>query len=97
MELKILAIDTSNHPMSIALVEDDRLMAQTTLNMVRNHSVYVLPTIERLMDDLGWTPTDLNRVVVANGPVRTPGSGLPPRRPRFWPRRWGSTWWLNQA
>ena len=52
MELKILAIDTSNHPMSIALVEDDRLMAQTTLNMVRNHSVYVLPTIERLMDDL---------------------------------------------
>ena len=68
MELKILAIDTSNHPMSIALVEDDRLMAQTTLNMVRNHSVYVLPTIERLMDDLGWTPTDLNRVVVANGP-----------------------------
>ena len=68
MELKILAIDTSNHPMSIALVEDDRLMAQTTLNMVRNHSVYVLPTIERLMDDLGWTPADLNRVVVANGP-----------------------------
>ena len=68
MELKILAIDTSNYPMSIALVEDDRLMAQTTLNMVRNHSVYVLPTIERLMDDLGWTPADLNRVVVANGP-----------------------------
>ena len=73
MELKILAIDTSNHPMSIALVEDDRLMAQTTLNMVRNHSVYVLPTIERLMDDLGWTPTDLNRVVVANGPGSYPG------------------------
>ena len=38
MELKILAIDTSNYPMSIALVEDDRLMAQTTLNMVPNHS-----------------------------------------------------------
>ena len=70
MELKILAIDTSNHPMSIALVEDDRLMAQTTLNMVRNHSVYVLPTIERLMDDLGWTPADLNRVVVANDDKR---------------------------
>ena len=68
MELKILALDTSNHPMGIALVEDDRLMATTTLNMVRNHRVYVLPTIERLMADLKWQPEDLDRVVVASGP-----------------------------
>ena len=38
--MKILAIDTSNHPMSVALVEDDQLKATITLNMVRNHSIY---------------------------------------------------------
>jgi len=41
--MKILAIDTSNHPMSVALVEDDQLLATTTLNMVRNHSIFLLP------------------------------------------------------
>ncbi len=33
--MKILAIDTSNQPMNIALVEDEQLLAQTTLKMVK--------------------------------------------------------------
>lgn len=66
--MKILALDTSNHPMSIALVEDDQLKATTTLNTVRNHSIYVLPTIDELMHRVNWKPEDLDRVVVAKGP-----------------------------
>lgn len=66
--MKILALDTSNHPMSVALVEDDQLKATTTLNTVRNHSIYVLPTIDELMRRVNWEPTDLDRVVVAKGP-----------------------------
>lgn len=66
--MKVLAIDTSNHPMSVALVEDDALMATTTLNMVRNHSIFLMPTIDNLMKRVGWQPTDLDRVVVAKGP-----------------------------
>lgn len=66
--MKILAIDTSNHPMSVALVEDDQLKATVTLNMVRNHSIYVLPAINDLFDKVGWQPADLDRVVVAQGP-----------------------------
>ncbi len=66
--MKILAIDTSNHPMSVALVEDDQLKATITLNMVRNHSIYVLPAINDLFDKVGWQPKDIDRVVVAKGP-----------------------------
>lgn len=66
--MKILAIDTSNHPMSVALVEDDQLLATTTLNMVRNHSIYLMPTINKLFELVKWQPADLDRVVVAQGP-----------------------------
>lgn len=66
--MKILAIDTSNQPMNIALVEDEQLLAQTTLKMVKNHSVYVLPVMDTLMQQVQWTPQDLDRVVVAAGP-----------------------------
>lgn len=66
--MKILAIDTSNHPMSVALVEDDQLLATTTLNMVRNHSIYLMPTVDRLFKLVKWQPADLDRVVVAQGP-----------------------------
>lgn len=66
--MKVLAIDTSNHPMSVALVEDDQLLATTTLNMVRNHSIYLMPTIDRLFNLVKWQPADIDRIVVAQGP-----------------------------
>ena len=66
--MKVLAIDTSNHPMSVALVEDDQLLATTTLNMVRNHSIYLMPTIDRLFSLVKWQPADIDRIVVAQGP-----------------------------
>lgn len=54
--------------MTVALVAGDQLMATTTLNMVKNHSTFVLPAIDHLMQTVGWQPADLDRVVVANGP-----------------------------
>ncbi len=54
--------------MSVALVEDEQLLATTTLNMVRNHSIYLMPAISKLFELVKWQPTDLDRVVVAQGP-----------------------------
>ena len=34
--MKILALDTSNRPLSVAALEDDKLLAQTTLNMAKS-------------------------------------------------------------
>lgn len=66
--MKILAIDTSNHPMSVAVVEDDQLLATETLNIVRNHSIYLMPTIDKLFQLAKWQPEDVDRIVVAQGP-----------------------------
>lgn len=67
-EMKVLAIDTSNHPMSVAVVEDDQLLATETLNMVRNHSIYLMPAIDNLFKLVKWQPEDVDRIVVAQGP-----------------------------
>ncbi|BAP86229.1 glycoprotein endopeptidase [Paucilactobacillus hokkaidonensis JCM 18461] len=66
--MKILAMDTSNHPLSVALVEDEQLVAETTLNLSKNHSVYLMPVIEKLMQAANWQPEQLDRVAVAKGP-----------------------------
>ena len=67
-EMKVLAIDTSNHPMSVAVVEDDQLLATETLNMVRNHSIYLMPAIDKLFKLVKWQPEDVDRIAVAQGP-----------------------------
>ena len=66
--MKILAFDTSNQAMSVAVVVDSVPVAETTLNQKKTHSEQLLPTIEHLMAVAKLTPADLDRVVVADGP-----------------------------
>lgn len=66
--MKTLAMDTSNHPLSVALVEDRQLIAETTLNLAKNHSVYLMPVIKELLASANWQPEQLDRIVVSKGP-----------------------------
>ncbi|RRK11818.1 tRNA (adenosine(37)-N6)-threonylcarbamoyltransferase complex dimerization subunit type 1 TsaB [Lactiplantibacillus garii] len=66
--MKLLAIDTSNRPLSVAVLEDTKILATTTTNVGRNHSSTLLPIIERSLAQAGMQPADLDRVVVAAGP-----------------------------
>ncbi|MBJ8326188.1 tRNA (adenosine(37)-N6)-threonylcarbamoyltransferase complex dimerization subunit type 1 TsaB [Streptococcus pacificus] len=66
--MKVLAFDTSNKAMSIALLEDETLLAEMTLNIKKNHSISLMPSIDFLMAQVGLTPKDLERIVVAKGP-----------------------------
>lgn len=66
--MKILAMDTSNRAMSVAVMVDGELLAESTLNHKKAHSEQLLPTIDRLMTVSGLEPADLERVVVADGP-----------------------------
>ncbi|KRL04857.1 tRNA (adenosine(37)-N6)-threonylcarbamoyltransferase complex dimerization subunit type 1 TsaB [Liquorilactobacillus oeni] len=66
--MKILAIDTSNQPLSIALLEDERLLATTTTNYSKNHSATLMPQIASLMARVGLKPVDIDRIAVAQGP-----------------------------
>ena len=66
--MKLLAFDTSNQALSLAVLEDEHLLAQTTLNIKKNHSITLMPAIDFLMKSLDMKPMDLDRIVVAQGP-----------------------------
>ena len=66
--MKVLAFDTSSKALAIAILEDDKLLAEMTINIKKNHSVTLMPAIDFLMESLDLKPSDLGRVVVAEGP-----------------------------
>ena len=66
--MKTLALDTSTHALVIALIENDRVLAKETLDIPKRQSELILPEVDHLMNKIGWTPTDLNAVVVTDGP-----------------------------
>lgn len=66
--MNILAIDTSNHTLGIALLRDNVIVGEYITNIKRNHSVRVMPAIEQLMKECNLIPAELNRIAVAKGP-----------------------------
>ncbi|MFJ7756160.1 tRNA (adenosine(37)-N6)-threonylcarbamoyltransferase complex dimerization subunit type 1 TsaB [Peribacillus muralis] len=66
--MKVLAIDTSNFTLGIALVDGSQVIGEYTTNLKKNHSVRVMPAIETLLKDCDTAPKDLTKIVVAMGP-----------------------------
>ena len=66
--MKVLAFDTSSKALSLAILEDKQVLAETTINIKKNHSITLMPAIDFLMSSLDLTPKDLDRIVVAEGP-----------------------------
>lgn len=66
--MKVLAFDTSSTSLSVALLEDDVVQAEQLLTTKKNHSISLMPVVDFLMQQVGWSPKALNRIVVAQGP-----------------------------
>jgi tRNA threonylcarbamoyladenosine biosynthesis protein TsaB len=66
--VRILAIDTSTRVGSIALVEGPLLKAQNILDIRATHNQRLLPGIERILTDAGWSLDDLDGFAVSLGP-----------------------------
>jgi tRNA threonylcarbamoyladenosine biosynthesis protein TsaB len=66
--MTILAIDTSNYPLGIALLNQDSVIGEYITNVKGNHSVRAMPAIQSLMKDCGIEPNQLTKIVVARGP-----------------------------
>jgi tRNA threonylcarbamoyladenosine biosynthesis protein TsaB len=66
--VRILAIDTSTRVGSIALVEGPLLKAQNILDIRATHNQRLLPGIERILTDAGWSLHDLDGFAVSLGP-----------------------------
>ncbi|WP_100012605.1 tRNA (adenosine(37)-N6)-threonylcarbamoyltransferase complex dimerization subunit type 1 TsaB [Lentibacillus sediminis] len=66
--MNILAIDTSNQALGVAVMKNGEIAGDLTTNLKKNHSVRLMPAIDQLMREVSLTPEELDRIVVAKGP-----------------------------
>lgn len=66
--MRILGIDTSNQGLGVALVEDQKIIANRLGEKSKNHSVTLMPAIDQIVKEANWQPKDIQRLVVASGP-----------------------------
>ena len=71
--MKILALESSAVAASVALCEDEALIAQAFQNTGLTHSQTLLPLAEDMLKNGGLTMADLDLIAVAEGPGSFPG------------------------
>ena len=71
--MKVLGIDSSGLVASVAVVEDDILLAEYTVNYKKTHSQTLLPMLKEIGDMINLDLNSLDAIAIAAGP----GSGLP--------------------
>ena len=65
---RALAIETSGRIGSVALVEDGRVLVEDQFPHGLQHAAEMIPRIDRLCRDRGWSPADLRELYVSAGP-----------------------------
>ena len=63
-----LSIDTSTMVGGLALLDDRVLVAEYTLGVKRTHSERLMASVERVMEDAGLAPRDLQLIACSIGP-----------------------------
>ena len=66
--MKILAIDSTAIVASVALCDDEKLIALYTVNNGNTHSETLLPMVESILKEAKLTPSDIELFAVSNGP-----------------------------
>ncbi len=66
--MKIIALETSAVTASVAVTEDERLLAQSFQNSGLTHSATLMPMVSALLKNTGLTLDEMDVVAVAAGP-----------------------------
>ncbi|MFV0520504.1 MAG: tRNA (adenosine(37)-N6)-threonylcarbamoyltransferase complex dimerization subunit type 1 TsaB [Lachnospirales bacterium] len=66
--MKTLCIDTSSFVASVSIIEEGKVIGESTINFIRNHSITLMPLIENLLKVLNLNINDINRMAVTTGP-----------------------------
>jgi tRNA threonylcarbamoyladenosine biosynthesis protein TsaB len=66
--MRVLALEASTLAGGVALIDDERLVAEYVLDVSLTHSERMLATIDRVLTDAGWTAQDVDGLAVAVGP-----------------------------
>lgn len=66
--MRVLAVDTSSNVASVAVMEDELLLGEYTLNHKKTHSQKIMVMIDRLLCDLELRAEDIDIFAAAVGP-----------------------------
>jgi tRNA threonylcarbamoyladenosine biosynthesis protein TsaB len=66
--MKLLAVESATLSGGVALLDDDRLLGEITLNIAITHSERLMFAVDRLLADCGLAPADLGGLAVSVGP-----------------------------
>lgn len=66
--MKILGIETSSVVASVAIVDQNRLLGEMSINHPNTHSQKLMPLIKNLFNMLDLTIDDIDLIAVSNGP-----------------------------
>lgn len=66
--MNVLAIDSSNLVMGVAVATEQKVLGELTTNSRKNHSERLMPAIAQLLEAVALKPADIDRIAVAEGP-----------------------------
>ncbi len=66
--MKYLAIETATPGASVAVVEDATTLAAASRIDRVGHATFLVPAIDFCFDQVGWSPSDLDAIIVDVGP-----------------------------
>ena len=66
--MKILAIDSSGLVASVAVLEDDNLLAEYTMNYKKTHSQTLVPMLDEIRNMVELDLSTIDAIAVAAGP-----------------------------
>lgn len=66
--MKILAFDTATMETTCALVEDDKVVAEASVNSKASHSEGLIAMIQTMMESAGWAMEDVDLIATGVGP-----------------------------
>lgn len=74
--MNVLAIDTSNQVLALAIMQGEELVAALTTNTNNDHSSRLMPAITELLEKAKMDVADLGAIVVAAGPGSYTGTRI---------------------
>jgi len=60
-----LGIDTSNSPLSVAIVQNGVVLAEENTSMAINHSLRAMSAISELFEKVGMVPAEIDAIAVS--------------------------------
>ena len=66
--MRVLAVETSSLAGGVALLDDERLVAEYLLDVSVTHSERLMSAVDRVLADARWTARELTGLAVAVGP-----------------------------